>query len=116
MSAIRDNWRFALLVIAVTISLFLLFSPTMAPDGARSEGPTNLKYGLELSGGTSIRAPLAGWTAEGIEYDGNNETAVETAVADRIDGVSARNVELMSPRATGDEDRSDSFHSAERSA
>ncbi|MFB6183579.1 MAG: preprotein translocase subunit SecD [Haloarculaceae archaeon] len=102
MSTIRDNWRIALLIVAVAVSLFLLFSPTMGTASAASNGPTNLKYGLQLSGGTSIRAPLVGWTAEGIQYDGSNTTAVEDAVSDRLPGVPTRNVEMVSPATRGE--------------
>jgi preprotein translocase subunit SecD len=111
MTSIRENWRIALLVIAVVASGVVLFAPgggggggadngTAAPGATQEETVTNLRYGLELSGGTRIQAPLEGWMATGIEYDGDNETAIETTVADRLEGVSVQQVELLAPGAT----------------
>ncbi|MFC7235484.1 preprotein translocase subunit SecD [Halosegnis marinus] len=62
---IRENWRIVLLVVLVVASSAALFGPLgsgSAADGgdANATSPTNLQYGLELSGGTRIRAPLAG--------------------------------------------------------
>ncbi|MDG5776121.1 preprotein translocase subunit SecD [Haloarculaceae archaeon H-GB2-1] len=110
MTSIRENWRIALLIVAVVASGFVLFNPTGDAAGANNttaatgatqeETLTNLKYGLELSGGTRIQAPLEGWTAEGIQYDGDNQTGVETRVAQNLENVSVQQVELLSPAAT----------------
>lgn len=73
---IREQWRVVLLVILLLGSTFALFAPqgTIGSDGGNasegntfteeSDGPTNLKFGLELAGGTRIRAPVTGLTAE----------------------------------------------------
>ncbi|AUV83743.1 preprotein translocase subunit SecD [Salinigranum rubrum] len=87
MSGLRDNWRIVLLVIVLLASTFALFSPTVggAESGnAATEGPTNLKYGLELSGGTRIRAPLIGITAEGVDIGDADTRQVARNVASEI--------------------------------
>ena len=43
--------------------------------------PTNLQYGLELSGGARIRGQLVGLTAEGVDIEGQNEFQIEATVA-----------------------------------
>ncbi|WP_311170677.1 preprotein translocase subunit SecD [Halobellus ordinarius] len=95
MVNIRENWRVILLVVFLLISLFALFSPTLAADDGAAGGDiaaqsstTNLQYGLELSGGTRVRAPLVGVTAEEVDFGGNDTAAVEQAVAAELEGVS----------------------------
>jgi preprotein translocase subunit SecD len=112
MSAIRDNWRIALLVVAIGISLFLLFGGggggAATPDGANATGPaasesglTALKYGLELSGGTRIQAPLIGTTAENVDPGDRNASVVEQAVAEEFPNVSVRDVALVTQERRG---------------
>lgn len=81
---IRENWRIGLLVIFVLAAAVALFAPGLgggvaanASNGNVTTGPTNLQYGLDLSGGSQIRAPLSGLTAEGVDVGprgGNNLT------------------------------------------
>jgi len=80
----RENWRVTFLVFALILSSVALFAPTgggtgadAAPNGTATNGTTpaptvndsgdaemtNLKYGIQLSGGTRIRAPLQGLVA-----------------------------------------------------
>ncbi|MFC4356928.1 preprotein translocase subunit SecD [Halobium salinum] len=98
MVSVRDNWRVFLLVLVLLGSTFALFSPTMSGSdgpsgpGQASDGPTNLRFGLELSGGTRIRAPLVGVTAEGVQFGDENITAVERNVADQFDGITVTDV------------------------
>jgi preprotein translocase subunit SecD len=97
MGAVRDNWRIVLLIIVLGGSLFALFSPTVGDSGAdapglESSGTTNLQYGLQLSGGTRIRAPLIGVTAEEVELGGTNAPQVERDVANELAGVSVADV------------------------
>ena len=72
MVSLRENWRILLLVVvllASTVALFPMFGVvdrTGGAAGTAADSPTNLQYGLELSGGTRIRAPLVGVTAEGV--------------------------------------------------
>ena len=99
MVAISENWRVILLVVFLLISVFALFSPTLAADDPAPGGDvagessvTNLQYGLELSGGTRVRAPLVGVTAEGVELDGTDRRVVEQEVAAEIDGAGPADV------------------------
>mgnify|MGYP000510101858 FL=1 len=89
---IRENWRIALLVVFVVGATVTLFAPFAAPDtGANtttvSDDPTNLQYGLELAGGTRVRAPLIGTTAEDLEIPRNDRASI------RADVVSGMNVD-----------------------
>ena len=96
---LKSNWRLVLLVVAVVLSLFVLFSPTMASSsdsqGADSavagnsstaaEGSlTNLKYGIDLAGGTRVRAPLVGQTAEGVDIGDTEPNAVTREIANQL--------------------------------
>ncbi|WP_248897944.1 preprotein translocase subunit SecD [Haloplanus halobius] len=105
MGAFRDNWRVILLVVVLCASLFALFSPTMGDSGAStpgldSSGVTNLQYGLQLSGGTRIRAPLVGVTAEGVEFAGTEPPQIERDVASELDNVSVADV-IVRPSEEG---------------
>lgn len=64
----RDNWRVVLLTLLLLISSVAIFAPSTQRDG-----PTNLRYGLELSGGTRVQAPFIGYTAEDVSL--SNKTA-----------------------------------------
>jgi len=100
---IKDNWRIVLLVVVVLASTFALFSPTLASGSgagstdaeatASSGGLTNIQYGLELSGGTRIQAPLVGVHATGVELSNDTSTeAVRSNVAANIENASASDV------------------------
>jgi len=87
---LKSNWRVALLVVFVLVAGFALFSPTLGGDGdagtqsAQASNLTNLKFGLDLAGGTRIRAPLVGMTAEDVAFDGDSESQVAATVADQL--------------------------------
>ncbi len=117
MIDLRDNWRLVLLVVLVVLASFALFVPGV-PAGDAAEGEasqaassTNLQYGIQLSGGTRIRAPPVGITAQDVQVAANNRTDLERTIADRleIDGidVKARNssntVEIFSNNVTPSE-------------
>jgi preprotein translocase subunit SecD len=53
-------------------------------DGSFGD-PTNLQYGLELSGGARIRGKLQGLTAEGLDLNPDRGFQVERTVADELD-------------------------------
>lgn len=91
LGAIRSNWRVGLLVVLVALSTAFLFAPGFE-SGASADNPTNLQYGLELDGGTEVRAPLVGVTAEGVVFDGDDPNEVSNAVADELDDVPTRDV------------------------
>ena len=93
----RTHWRVTLLVLLLAVSAAVLFLPQFAPTEAGDDettidrGFTNLQFGLELSGGTRIRAPLAGLTAEDLEFDPEDTTEIESTVAEELD-LSTRDV------------------------
>jgi preprotein translocase subunit SecD len=110
MGTVRDNWRIVLLVLVLLGSTFALFVPpgvlgsAPAPDGddgtggQASDGPTNLRFGLELSGGTRIRAPLVGVTAEGAAFGDDQPRVVEQKVAENLQRVSVTDVTARQSR------------------
>ena len=88
---LKSNWRLTLLAVILLISLFVVFSPTMAPqtnvggeNATTGDRLTNLQYGLDLAGGTRIRAPLIGMTAETVDIGEESTTNVAAAVADEL--------------------------------
>ncbi|WP_115864820.1 preprotein translocase subunit SecD [Halorussus litoreus] len=126
MIDLRDNWRLVLLALFIFASVFALFAPGVgggAPDaGANASaveqgggGPTNLQYGLELSGGTRMRAPVNGVTAEGVQIpQGTQADAVQRQVAGNLSAAdlgdvnvrftnTSTTVEAFSENVTADE-------------
>ncbi len=84
---VRENWRIAILAVLVILSGVALFGPG---GGGGAEGnesvavstdPTNLQYGLELSGGTRLRAQLDGLTAENVGFEPGQVRDVRQTVA-----------------------------------
>ncbi len=100
MIDVRDNWRIILLLILIAVAALALFGPLGADGGQsgldeeeqRFSDPTNLQYGLELSGGTRIRGVLVGLTAEDRAIDAQETDNVERALADELglDGIDVR--------------------------
>ncbi|WP_266078473.1 preprotein translocase subunit SecD [Haladaptatus caseinilyticus] len=105
--SLRKQWRVGLLVLLLLGSAFALFVPPGTVSGGNQNnaltnetGPTNLKYGLELAGGTRIRAPVNGVTAENVDIpNGTSEGAVQTAVAGNISGVEQSDVMVRSSQS-----------------
>jgi len=79
---LRENWRVVLLAVFVVASGVALFAPLVSGG----DGATGLQYGLELSGGTSIRAPLVGITAENVNISQtvDNENQKRAALANAL--------------------------------
>jgi len=81
---VRENWRIVVLAILVVLSGIALFAPigsgAEAANSTLGADPTNLQYGLQLSGGTRIRAELVGLTAEGVAITADNANSVERTV------------------------------------
>jgi preprotein translocase subunit SecD len=99
--SLRANWRLFALVILIAISGVILFAPSQSVGGpAAEEGFTNLQYGLELSGGTRIRAPMIGMTAEGVNVTVDDQAEVESTVAEELEGVSRSNVQVRPNQRT----------------
>lgn len=118
----RENWRIWLLVVFILVSTIAVFAPLGGGSGganATAESTaseyTNLQFGLELSGGTQVRAPLAGMTASGLEFSSDNERGIERTLQNelglgagdvRADGES-NTVEVFDDRFIGDTTQAD---------
>jgi len=90
MSAIRENWRIGVLVILLLVSTVSLFVPGAPPNATPEEGAgaaqlTNLQYGIELSGGARIQAPVVGMTAEGVNIAPGEAGQAQAAIASELD-------------------------------
>jgi preprotein translocase subunit SecD len=78
-----------------------LFAPQFAPEtaagtaGDATQGATNLQYGLDLAGGTRVRAPLLGYTATDVAFEGTRPTQVASDVATELPNVSTRDVNAV---------------------
>jgi len=84
---VKSNWRVLLLTLLLVLSGVALFVPGAfgSTAGSTGEGVTTLQYGIELDGGTRIRAPIVGQTAE-LEGDAavqaiNNQSAIRRSLA-----------------------------------
>jgi preprotein translocase subunit SecD len=109
---LRENWRIAVLVVLVVLSGIALFVPSGGADAganatngtqaASSSGPTNLQYGLQLSGGTRLRGQPVGITAEGLNLPAEPDaiSTLQSTVADEL-GVDLINVSVR--EAPGDD-------------
>lgn len=94
---LRQNWRIVALILLLFVSFSVLFIPgiglgSSSQGAVVDEGPTNLQFGLDLSGGTRIRAPMVGMTAEGVDVTVNNRADLATSVADNIPNVTRGDV------------------------
>ncbi|GAA0647374.1 preprotein translocase subunit SecD [Salarchaeum japonicum] len=83
---IRENWRVVLLCVLVVGSGIALFAPGVAGNnsGTAAAQPTNLQYGIQLDGGTRIRAPVTGLTATVDNVTADNQLDVQTTVANEL--------------------------------
>ncbi|WP_435099386.1 preprotein translocase subunit SecD [Halorubrum sp. N11] len=97
--SIKNNWRILLLVVVVLGATVALFAPQFGPQTAPGEnvseaeqGITNLQYGLDLAGGTRVRAPLVGYTATEVDFDGDQPNEVASAIAGELANASAGDI------------------------
>ena len=83
---IRNNWRILMLASLIAVSCFFLFVPGAgfgdslgeSEQGETTASWSNIQYGIELSGGARVRAPVIGTTAKGISIDaGGGQTTSE---------------------------------------
>jgi preprotein translocase subunit SecD len=119
-STTRENWRVTFLVLALILSSVALFAPTgggtgadAAPNGTVTNGTapvpavnesgdsgmTNLQYGIQLSGGTRIRAPLQGLVATEADLGGQDDDAIGQAIADDLPNTDRGDVTVRGPSA-----------------
>ncbi len=96
---LREHWRIWLLVIFMLVGSVALFAPFggeggitgPAEDDVAGSEYTNLQFGLELSGGTQVRAPLVGMTVSDLEFEPGEESDIEGTIRDEL-GLSASDV------------------------
>ena len=88
---IKSNWRVTMLIVFVLAATIVLFVPAfdasdeeIGDESEQAQTLTNLQYGLDLAGGTRIRAPLIGMTAEDVEFGDDSEAQVAAAVANEL--------------------------------
>ena len=90
---IRSNWRILALSILLILSVIVI-SPIGSTSTSTSDSlDLNLSYGLDLSGGTRVRAPLVGWTAEEVSFTGYQESNVEETVLSQFPSLSRSDVD-----------------------
>lgn len=108
LELVKKYWRIYLLITVTIISLLVIFSPvTPVPDiGAVSnddgqnrtpsfvESNTGIQFSIELGGGTRIRAPLAGTTAEGVEVKNDSTGVLEESVAEKLNNTESTDVSV----------------------
>ncbi|WP_096389916.1 preprotein translocase subunit SecD [Halopenitus persicus] len=104
IDSIKRHWRVGLLVVAVLAATVVLFAPQFAPtagaegigadDGSTgtADGLTNLQFGLDLDGGTRIRAPLVGYTATDVAFQGDDPATVASNVAAELSNTTSTSV------------------------
>tara|TARA_A100001037_G_scaffold19927_1_gene16862 strand:- start:7536 stop:9071 length:1536 start_codon:yes stop_codon:yes gene_type:complete len=99
---IRSNWRIIALVILLMASVFLI-SPIGSGTSSNSDSlDLNLSYGLDLSGGTRLRAPIVGWTAEDVSFVGHQESTVEETILSQFPSLSRSDVDAkIGPNGIG---------------
>ena len=98
---IKKHWRIWLLTVFLIVSTFAIFAPygdntgILGPDDADEEAAgsqyTNLQFGLELSGGTQVRAPFVGMIVSGLDFEPDDESDIESVLQDEL-GVGASDV------------------------
>ncbi len=88
---LRTNWRSTLLTVMILLSAVALFAPSgaLGLSADTIDGPTNLQYGIQLDGGTRIRAPVVGMTAENLEVPAteDNPDFSRQDVVDSVTGI-----------------------------
>lgn len=122
---IKQSWRIVVLVILVVGSIGFVTGvadyrddPDLPANAVAESQATNLVFGLELAGGTRIRAPLIGYTVDNVEVDPTDAVALERRLADQMpnasppditvrarpeDGPGAASIEVTSPDVSQDE-------------
>lgn len=110
--SVRQYWRIYLLVIVSIISVAVLFSPAVPGLDSGSENSTadvqdrepsfaetytDLQFSIELGGGTRIRAPIDGVTAENIEIGDRDRAELERQIAEDFNNTAPTDVAIRTP-------------------
>ena len=99
---IRSNWRIIALVILLMASVFLILPIGSGTSSNSDSLDLNLSYGLDLSGGTRLRAPIVGWTAEDVSFVGHQESTVEETILSQFPSLSRSDVDAkIGPNGIG---------------
>ncbi|MFC6717150.1 preprotein translocase subunit SecD [Natrialbaceae archaeon GCM10025810] len=90
LGAVRSHWRLGLLVLFVLGSITALFVPggIVADDsvaGDSEDSMTNLQFGLGLDGGTQLKAPVVGMTAENLDLEQDEGDELESDLRESLD-------------------------------
>ena len=114
---IRENWRIWLLVVFVVASSVAIFAPlgiggpaggdAGAANGTSGDAAvesttsqyTNLRFGLDLAGGTQVRAPLVGMTVDGLQFDRDEAGTIEETLQTEL-GIGPGDVDASSADGT----------------
>lgn len=112
---IKRYWRIYILLIFIVASLTVVFSPVVpfadfgssqeVDDPSIDQQVTSLQYGIELAGGTRIRAPLMGQTAEDVDIGPQDPTDVERLISQELNNTDSTQVVyrgISSDRDTAD--------------
>jgi preprotein translocase subunit SecD len=108
---LKEHWRIWLLVLFVVVSAVAVFAPTggagdagnatnatnATSSQAASSTYTNLRFGLDLSGGTQVRAPLIGMTVSGLDVQNGGQ--LERDVQQELN-LSASDVQVRAEEGT----------------
>ncbi|WP_440988869.1 preprotein translocase subunit SecD [Haloarchaeobius baliensis] len=82
---VRENWRVILLTIMLVSSGVVLFVPGVVGGGDGGNNQlSNLQYGIQLDGGTRLRAPVVGMTAEDVSFAGQDQGQARQAMAENL--------------------------------
>jgi preprotein translocase subunit SecD len=92
---IKEHWRIWLLIFFLFVSTVAVFAPLGGSGGITgpAEGEedaagsqyTNLQFGLELSGGTQVRAPFVGMTVSGLDFQPGDEREIERVLQEELE-------------------------------
>ena len=98
---IKKHWRIWLLAVFLIASTAAIFAPFGGEGGILGPGDddeqaagsqyTNLQFGLELSGGTQVRAPFVGMTVSNLDFEPDAEREIEGVLQEEL-GLGASDV------------------------
>lgn len=104
---LKQYWRIYLLSIAVLLSMAVIFSPVIpginfgATDTGEVDGDatfvekyTGIQFSIELGGGTRIRAPLDGVTAENVNIGEQSPADLEESLAGEFNNTPVTDVSI----------------------
>ena len=93
IAAVKSNWRILLLVFFLGFAVVALVIPggivadSSYASSTVDSGPTNLEFGLGLEGGTRIRVPVTGMTAENIAPSVTEDNSISRQEQQRLDEI-----------------------------